>query len=198
LRTTSYVAENFLVMQAAVIFNLLIILFALIGLYFSYRKYSVQCFFFYTVLSNCIGLIAAVILLLNIEGYEVIRFMATVMLCFTFLVTAFVLVPLGGDFKELMFGNSGLFHHTLVPILSLVSYLFFEKHHNSPWIPVIFTMFYGLLIYYLNYIRVIEGTYPFFKIHKIGIPKSVMWFFTLLFSVYVLANLIIFVAGKCS
>ena len=46
----------------------------------------------------------------------------------TFLITAFVLVPMGGGLKKLMFSGNGLYHHTLCPVLSVLSYLLWEPH----------------------------------------------------------------------
>ena len=181
-------------MNLAIICNIIIIIFVLIGLYLSIKKYSFSSFIFYTVISNCFGLLSAVVFLLNIEGSEKVRFFANVLLMFTFLVTLFVLVPLGSDLKEMMFKGSGLCHHLIVPITSIVSYLLWEKHYYSPWQPVVFTFFYGIIVYYLNWIRKVDGPYPFFKIHKIGVKKSAIWFFTLLFSIFVLAQTLIYLS----
>lgn len=181
-------------MNLAIIFNLLIIIFVLIGLSISIKNNGRGAFIFYTVISNVFGLISSVVFLLKIEGSEKVRFFACVMLSFTFLVTLFVLVPLGADLKDMMFQGSGLFHHLLVPTMSLFSYLLWEKHYYSPWQPVVFTFFYGIIVYYLNWIYKVDGPYPFFKIHKIGIKKSAIWFCTLLLSVFVLSEGLIFLS----
>ncbi len=157
------------------LFNIAIILLEIVGLIITFRLVGWKMFIYYTILSNCLALIASILYLMTPCLAAVLRYMSTCMLAMTFLITLFVLSPAVGSVKLLMIDGNGLYHHTLCPILSLISYVFFEEHSNLWILPVIASLIYGLLMIYLNYVGKMTGPYPFFEVRKQGIKKTALW-----------------------
>ena len=139
----------------ATILNLILILLELIALVKVRKRGPIRkTLVYYTQISNLVALCTS--LLLVIFGQrpvvEVGRFLATVMLCMTFFVTAFILAPMSRKVKDLFFRGSSFYQHLLIPILSLLSYLFAENKSPFGWImlPIAVTLLYGLCMLYLN------------------------------------------------
>ena len=161
--------------------TILVIILEVIGLAISVRARKWKIFVFYTQLSNLAALFSSILCL--VFGFNavtsVFRYVSACMLVMTFLITLFVLVPMGGGFMKLMVHGNGLYHHTLCPILSVYSYLFLEPHCDLWIVPVVLTMIYGLTMMYLNMIRRYDGPYPFFKVYKQSRAVSVFWIIAL-------------------
>ncbi len=162
------------------ILNLTVVIFELIAFARVHKSRDLKRgMIFYTQLSNLLALVSS--LLLVIMGQrtfvEVFRYLSVSMLVMTFFVTAFILVPMSGKLKELMFTDSGLYHHLLVPVLSTVSWLFAEDRVSPAWIwlPIAVTLIYGFTMLYLNAIGKVDGPYPFFRVGKLGAKKTVLW-----------------------
>ena len=185
-------------MKPSIITNLLIIIMEMRGLSISFSRNGWKSLYFYTQLSNIIALAASAVYLI-IPEHSIsagIRYLSVCVLSMTFLVTVFVLIPLGGDAHDLLFSGSGLYHHLLVPILAAVSYLFLERHASGSmiWLPVSLTLIYGLVMYYLNWKRKYDGPYPFFRVYNQSLAASVIWFIVLLGAIGLISALIIFIA----
>ncbi len=169
----------------AVLGNALIIVLALAGLYLN-RAMGTKIFTYYTENSNILAGIAALLMLVfllmkkDISGIPtfvlLLKFTSVICLLVTFLVTAFVLMPqsvlTGGSMPWWYFfiGGSMLYHHTLNPIAALLVFLFFEndKRFNKKktiWCPVLITLFYGIVMLILNYLKITVGPYFFFLIY---------------------------------
>lgn len=160
--------------------NIIVIILELIGLSISVGNRKWKVFVFYTQISNILAFISSVCFVLaqNSAFSITLRYISTVMLIVTFIVTTCVLIPMGGDAHELMFAGNGLYHHTLVPIISVFSYIFLEPHIQNKilvWIPLIISMIYGFTMLYMNYSYKYDGPYPFFRVHKQGMTASVLW-----------------------
>ena len=176
------------------IFNLLIILSEIPGFSIVLKKDGLKTFIYYTEISNLLALIAAFMVLLEVPGAEFLRYTATCMLSLTFLVVVLVLGPADG-YKRQLFAENSFFQHVLAPVFSFVSYVFFEKHTHIWTLPVLITIIYGLLMFFLNYLKKIEGPYPFFDVHKQGIKASIMWFLALFLMIAAVSGLLIAIAG---
>ena len=159
----------------AITANLIIIVLEVIGLTISAKKRGWSIFAFYTQLSNMVALLSSVFFLLAGDKVAWLRFTGTCMLIMTFVVTLFILVPMGAGFKTMMFTSSGLYHHTLCPILSAASYLMWEPHASAWFVPVILTFMYGMIMLYLNWKGAVDGPYPFFKIKQQSGIATVLW-----------------------
>ena len=117
------------------------------------------------------------------------------MLTMTFLVTVFVLVPMGGGFKKLMLQGNGLYHHSICPVLCFISYVFFEPHSRAWYLPMILTAVYGTVMLILNYRKLVDGPYPFLKVHEQGKRASIVWMIVLTLLITVIALLVPVFAG---
>ena len=91
-------------------------------------------------------------------------------------------------------GNT-LCHHTLVPLLTLISYVFFEAHSKAYYYSVLISLIYGLWMYYLNYKKKMEGPYPFFKIYEVGFTMAVVWLIVLVAAILLISFGVICIAG---
>ncbi len=149
------------------------------GLYFSIRRARWQVLTFYTQLSNIAAACSALLYVLAGPGDFVtaFRFTGNCMLIMTFLVVIFILIPMGASAKVLLLGNSGFFHHLMVPIVSVVSYVFFEPHAPRIMIlaPAVVTFAYGMIMLYLNGIGKVDGPYPFLRVRQQSALKTVLW-----------------------
>lgn len=161
----------------AAIANAAIIICEILGFYNGRRVLSWKLLQFYTILSNLVALIASVVFLLT-GAYGIstlLRYLATCMLVMTFFVTMCILVPGGGGFKQLMLTGNGLYHHLIVPALSLVSYAFWEPHTDVWQVPSLATLAYGIIMLILNGTGKAVGPYPFFRVRDQSIPATILW-----------------------
>ena len=114
--------------------------------------------------------------------------MGTVGVTLTFLTTLFFLTPQYGFIA--MFSNSNLLFHLVVPLLSIISYVFFEHHNNKfryalyGLIPMfIYSIYYTLnIILHLNSggLTVTYDFYGFLKgnISNVVYVLPIMYMFT--------------------
>jgi len=151
------------------------------------RKWMILIF--YTQLSNLVTALSALLYILFPAApvVTILRYLSTCMLVMTFIVTTCVLIPMGGDPKKLLWSGNGIYHHVLCPVVSTVSYVGFERHvtasglmSGAVWLPVIVTLLYGLLMLYLNWIRKVDGPYPFFRVHQQSVGATVLWIVVLM------------------
>ena len=154
---------------------------------------------FYTRLSNIATLISSFMLLIfgQIRAVTTVRYLAVCMMVMTFFVTTCVLVPMGADPKRMLWSGSGLYHHVLCPVLTFLSYIIFEKHAGGDliWLPAAVTLAYGLTMVYLNWKKIYDGPYPFFKVHEQTPAKTVMWIAVLLAAVTLISALVWFISS---
>ena len=162
----------------AIIISIMIIVLEIVDMAKNLPQRGLSTFTYYTTLSNFMTLISCAALLIGGSGWfaVLLRYLASCMMLMTFIVTAFVLVPLLGDARKLLF-TEGLLHHLICPVLCVVSYVFFERHSHAWPVPVILTLCYGALMLWLNYQRKIDGPYPFFRVHRQGKGATIMWMF---------------------
>ena len=160
--------------------NLIIVILEVIAFAKAWKRTGIKkSMVYYTQLSNAITMISSLLLVILGQKYfvEVLRFLSAGMLVMTFFVTLCVLVPMTGNIKGLMFSGSGLFHHLIVPVLSVLSFLFAEDRVPMTWIwlPVVVTLIYGLIMLYMNASGKIDGPYPFFQVKRLGKRLTVLW-----------------------
>ena len=160
-----------------IVANCIVILLEAIGLSISITDRRWKILAYYTQISNIITLISSICLLaLGSNGFTCgLRYVSTCMLTMTFLITLCVLVPMGGGFHKLMLSGNGLYHHTLCPVISVTSYIFWEQHNSVIILPVLITFVYGMTMICLNYLRKFDGPYPFFRVHKQSREATLMW-----------------------
>lgn len=128
---------------------------------------NIEAFKFFTVDSNVLMGICALIfayfdyLVLSKKIKEIpnwlykFKHIATVGVVLTFIVTVFYLAPFGGYSFFAFFKNSNLFFHLIVPILSIITYVLYEKNNKTGKSVVALgtiTMIIYAVFYVINYI----------------------------------------------
>ena len=119
------------------ILNLVIVILEVVSLSMTFKGRGFKKnLVFYTQLSNMMTFFASLLLVIfgQKDWVEVLRFLSVSMLVMTFFVTACILAPWARMAKELLFSGSGLYHHTIIPILSTLTYMLFEKRAPFHWI----------------------------------------------------------------
>ncbi len=162
--------------------NIAVIVLEIIGLRISTSERKWKIFAYYTQISNIITLVSSFVLVAarSNELSAVLRYLSSCMLTMTFMITLFVLVPMGGGFRKLMLSGNGLYHHTLCPILSVTSYVMWEQH-SSLWIlPTVLTFIYGIIMLIMNGKGVFDGPYPFFRVRNQSKLATVIWMVVLI------------------
>lgn len=157
--------------------NIAVIILEIIGLRISTSERKWKIFAYYTQISNIITLVSSFVLVAarSNELSAVLRYLSSCMLTMTFMITLFVLVPMGGGFRKLMLSGNGLYHHTLCPILSVTSYIMWEQH-SSLWIlPTVLTFIYGIIMLVMNGKGLFDGPYPFFRVRNQSKLATVVW-----------------------
>ena len=180
--------------KVAYYLNIVLVVLGVVGLIVSIINNGLGLFSYYTQDSNILGLLSS--LLFVVTGYESFkskmvktnnfvakfRFMATACMCLTFLVVIFVLIPAAG-FKWTgwyLFSGANLYYHTLCPIISFISFMFFENVVNLRFVNTVInfipTVIYAIITITLNALNIMYGPYPFLKVHEQSIAMSVVWF----------------------
>ena len=180
----------------SLIANIILIILELIGLYIVWKACRWGIFIFYTQLSNIVTLASSAAFVIDRgSAFTVgLRYLSTVMLTMTVLISLSVLIPMGFSLKRMMLVGEGLIHHTLCPAISITSYILWEQHSVQWLVPVAVTFIYGVIMLCLNYKRVIEGPYPFFKVHEQSVKASVIWMTALTLLIALLSKGIVLIA----
>jgi len=158
-------------MIITIILNILVVFLEFAGLNISISDRKWLVFAFYTQIANILACLSSLAFVLNSDtGWvTVLCFTSSCMLTMTFLVTAFVLVPMGGGFRRLMCSGNGLYHHTLCHAISVLRYIFLKPHTRCAlWValPAAITLVYGLIMLAMNAKRKFDGRIPFFKVYQ--------------------------------
>lgn len=169
--------------SVAFVLNLLIVMFSIVGAILSITKYEWRAFEFYTENSNYIGLItsgifcvACLIAMLKkssiAKWVHILRYIATVCLTLTLIVVLALLIPMMPSMvNELIFNGIGLYYHLICPLLSIVSFVFFERecefNKKDIYLSLIPTIVYGVIVVLLNLFKIITGPYPFLYFYEL-------------------------------
>ena len=175
----------------ALAINILIVIMEIIGVFLSIRRHGLKAFQFYTEISNYFSLIVSLFFIIYCmlalrnnaplpQWVILLRFISSTCLTITFLVVIFVLIPMMPDtLIEMLFEDSNLYQHTLCPILSVISLIFFENNTTLTKKFVLYallpTMVYGVTFLILNICKVIIGPYPFFYVYEIPWYASIIF-----------------------
>jgi len=161
---------------ATFFFNLAIFIFVMYAMYLmisgksagNLQDMKFKCFRYFTVDSNVLVALFALPLLFfsgvtmfGGKSFSVstsvllLKFVGTVSVCVTFLTVVFFLVPTTG--KEGMYDGSNFYMHLLVPIISILSFVFFDGHTSiswkQAWLGVVPVLLYGIVYLYMVIIR---------------------------------------------
>lgn len=184
--------------QLSLISNLLIVGMELGALLLCFIFEWPSTFKYYTTISNVLAGISCFLLALyQIINYKnskeisyfviIFKYISACMLSVTFLVVLFVLVPASGDVNEmirLLFSPKLLFHHTLCPILCIISFVLFENEYKIKKKYILYslipTFLYAIIFIFLNAFNIVNGPYFFLKVNNQPIYMSIIWFFAIM------------------
>ncbi len=206
--------------KLSLVSNLLLIIFGIIG--FLSINGENNLFLFYTNDSNILCLLSAILYLIFKLIYKekdlpfgilIIRYMASACLCLTFLTVVFYLAvfdALGSsNFIDAYFNSlllylgkdSFLYYHLLCPIISFISFSYFEgdrrlNKKKTIYYALLPTLLYAIILIALNINGIVEGPYPFLMINNQEIYISIISFVVIFIVDYVCARFILLLNQK--
>lgn len=171
--------------KVAIVLNILLAVMGLIGTIFSIFNDPLKMqFFYYTRLSNNLAILSSISLVYFAlkdkklpEWVVWLRFVSVIGLTVTFLTVVFILAPRGG-YVHYLLSESGWAHHTLCPIISFISFVFFERPHISQKVLVcgiLPSLIYIVYIVPANILGLVDGPYFFLKVQEQPVEVSVAW-----------------------
>ena len=184
--------------------DLAVVVGELVGLVLASIENGWGQFIFYTKLSNYFLLAATLAHLYFLLKKEPVpktvnrlKYIATCTTTVTLAVAVAVLLPMYKRPYITFLNGANLFQHTLCPILGFVTLLFMDPvEKRDSWLALIPTGIYALVMVPLNYFRVLEGPYPFLKVHNQPWYMSILWFFAISLVAFGIAVLLRKVCGK--
>ena len=136
-------------LKISMMFNLIIFILSVLGAVFMFSGFKfmdpddiftisgIAMFKFFTIDSNVImGLIALVFFVFEVRALRgksipkymyLLKLMGTVGVALTFFTVVFYLAPIIENGYIRMFVNANLFFHLIVPVLSMITFMFFEN-----------------------------------------------------------------------
>ncbi len=185
--------------------NIVIVILEIIGFILVFKELGMASLEYYTEDSNLLLLISSIIFIIGLSKngelprwFKSFRFVAVVSTTLTLIIVLTVLswtTDLG--LYNLLFKGSMLYHHTLCPILAILSFAFVEKYDNLNAVKgLYFTLIYAAVMIALNVLKIVEGPYPFLLIYKQPVLHSVLWTVIILAITYAIALILKKVNGK--
>lgn len=185
--------------KKGLILNIILLVASLIGLILAmvYSKYHVLELKYYTLCSNLLAFISSILYIINYctngKINNILRFIkinSANMLTVTFLVVIFVLMPTNNwNILFFLVLRSAAFVHFIVPILAVVSFVFFEEYEYSKKEKILFgislSILYIIIISILIFARAIIPPYNFLDYYNVS-P---------IFSILVLVFIVLLVIG---
>ena len=188
-----------------IIINLLIVILEIIGFVLVFKELGITSLEYYTEDSNLLLLLSSIIILIHISKnkelplwFKSFRYIAIVSTTLTLIIVLTVL-SWTTDFGlyYLLFHESMLYHHTLCPVLAILSFVFVERYDNLHTIHgLYFTAVYGIIMIILNALKIVEGPYPFLLVHNQPIIHSIIWTALIFAITYAIALILKKINGK--
>ena len=95
------------------------------------------------------------------------------------------------NYGYMLFEGSMLYHHLLCPVLTIITFIFFDHLKDISKKDTIrglyLTFIYAIILIILNLIDIIVGPYPFLMIKKQSIMMSVIWFIVIIGFAYLIS-----------
>ena len=185
--------------KLSLIFNILIIVFEIIGFVVTLIKNGRIGIEYYTEESNILMLITSIVFVIyilfnkKIPYYlKLLKYISTICLTVTFLVVILVLAPMYNfNYGYLLLRNELLYHHLLCPLLSIITFIYFDDIKNytklDNLLASLVTLIYGIVLIILNILKVVDGPYPFLQVYRQPVIVSIIWAVTILGIAYLLA-----------
>lgn len=172
--------------RISILINALIIVFELFALFESSKNGRILIEY-YTIDSNILALISSFLYLVyilkdeKIVGFpKILKYISTTCVTVTLIVVLVILLPMFNfNFKFLLLDGSMFFHHVLCPILSIVTFIFFddiEKYDKKDVeYPLAVTLLYAFILILLNLNCIVDGPYPFLRVYNLTISIAIGW-----------------------
>jgi len=180
----------------AILLNFVIVCIEIIAFIACLKTNGILTFTYYTTTSNFLALVVSflfcvvslwcLIKKISIPHWlNTFRFVSNVNLMVTFIISTFIIVPLYPNlFEFMLLKTPGIFQHVLCPLISLISFLLFEKQKNlsknSIILALIPTISYGAINLTLNLLKITSGPYPFFYLFVVPWYVPVVCILTIL------------------
>lgn len=188
----------------AFVLNMTIVAMELLACYMSFVNHKFTMFRFYTEDSNVLALVVCAVYSWylwravktgrSIPGWIVkLKYIVTCCLFVTFIVVVVVLAPITGveGYMLFMFAGSMLYHHTLCPVLAVISQVFFEMDSRITLtdniLALVPTVVYGIILMILNGMNIVDGPYPFLHVNNQPLFMIIGWIIILFGIAYLLA-----------
>ena len=177
---------------AALAVNLAVVALEVVGAALMSRESGLGMFWFYTVDSNLLAMLAcAVCAFFEARGLvrgepmppfaKTLKYVAASCLALTFAVVICVLVPMSGPhaLEYALLRGSMLYHHLLCPIGVIASYALLErepplKRGSMIW-ALLPTAAYAAVTVACNAAGVLEGPYPFLRVNEQPLYMTAVW-----------------------
>ena len=172
---------------------------------------GIALFRFYTEDSNFLMLAACIVTSVYLireirtgsavpNSVRVFKYAAMSCLAMTFIVVIFILAPFMSaagmnGYQIMMLSGSMLYMHFICPIVSFLSFAFFESGKALEkgvikW-ALLPTIIYAAIAYTVNIAKLGEGPYPFFYVYRQPVFASILWLALLIAAAYGLARIIL-------
>ena len=195
---------NNTVKKTALILNAAAFVCGTIGIIVRVARNIPDFFLYYTQLSNVAAVIgSALFIAFRSTGNARLRtfvrgarYLSACGLTMTFLVVMCIFIPFGDTpamISRLLGHVNGFMHHLVCPVISVISYVWFEegvKTRKAILIPFIATAIYAFTVYALNFLRLAPAPYPFFEVYDHPVPELIAWFFGLMLLVAAIGTVI--------
>ena len=190
--------------KASLAVNLVIVLLEIIGFVRAFKALGIGVMRFYTQDSNLLllgaslGYIAWNLMHPDREAprwLRILKLTGTIGVMITFVIVITVLSwTTNMGLWTLLTSGSMLYHHTLCPLLGLITFLFLEPYRfresDAVW-GMSFTFLYAAVTVPLNILRIMDGPYPFLRVYQQPVWASFLWAFIILGGNILLAKLLI-------
>ena len=180
--------------------DLIVIVLEILGFVINFPYERFRMVRFYTQDSNFFTLVACMIQLIYVlprlrgepdrpmpRWITVLKFISAGTLFITFLIVITVLAPadcvqkyhsLFGYYNMCVYG-SRLYHHTICPVLTVVSFFLLDDPDNlrrrDSFFILWYTLIYGVVLLALNYFYIVRGPYGFLHVHEQKWYITVLW-----------------------
>lgn len=175
------------------LFNLMLVALEIMGIKRAF-KYSCRTLRFYTTDSNIFLCITSTVMMITAlvciikkcdipKAILILKYFSVCCITMTFIVVIAVLLPgkvSDGYGPHIMYKGAQIYHHTVCPILAIVTFIFIEKKEKFSKVFIRFayipTVIYGIVIVILNLKGIVYGPYPFLRITTQSRLETVKWF----------------------
>ena len=197
--------------KKALIGNILLILMELAGFIVMLAIYKDVKVRYYTNWSNILGIIAAILFIINYfikernkvfnEVVKYFKLTSTICLTVTFLVVLFMFIPMDHfNFYKWAIRENFFSFHFFSPIIAFICFIFLEKYDfkyiKDTIIGMIFTIMYSIIISIAILAKKVEAPYPFLDYYANGIVVSIFSSLIMLILITGVALLLIFIKKK--